>query len=172
LILYFLSLLNTLLNGISNIVSLSYYDYKTTFNIIFLAVVFVVLTALLYFLWRKSDGIVKLLAGNVDEQNITITLSNTGLMSVVLRITGVVLLVSNIPRLLGTLVYYAYEGFGGNGSFMASEMRQWVIIGVSCLLGLWLAFGAKWFAGVLKSIWNAGTKPPGDDDGEAPPPEA
>ena len=71
--------------------------------------------SVLFFAWRKTDFILKRVAGDLDEESLTITTSNTDLFNVIVRVFGIYLLLSSMPKLLGLLSVHIY-----NASFYSS----------------------------------------------------
>jgi hypothetical protein len=67
---------------------------------------FGVYSAILALLWLRTDWIVRVIAGNIDDSELVISTSNLDLIRVSMQILGMVLLATSIPKLLGLGAYY------------------------------------------------------------------
>jgi len=142
---------------------LSVFEYGSEFeSYLVLAIIIGVTLAgaiILYFAWRKSDWLVKKLAGDINENELVINTSNLDLINVVMRIVGMVLIIVFIPKLAGLIVYrgvlvYAYQDIGFSSNATASEIKEWITVIASFLIGLWLVLSGTGIFKFFNKIWN------------------
>lgn len=127
---------------------------------------FLITILILFIVWRKTDWLVGLIAEEINDTELTINTNNVELITVVVRILGIVLLVTNL-RLLVALI--------GNRWILGSiypdvyiqtsvnDMRQWIAAIVGLLLGIWLVLGGKGIVIALDKIWSAQQAGKGND---------
>ena len=173
LVFLFINLVIQVVNYISQIL-LNSHIYATAsekFNvfpyIIGACIAFVVFSLVLLFLWRKTNGVVKFIAGDVTENELAITTTNSELYRVVMHILGIYLIVSSIPYIAGTLgysIYYeninetVYQSIGG------MNIESLIIKGITVLLGIWLVIGNNPIMKVINSVKNYVQPPLNDED--------
>ena len=123
---------------------------------------FGVYSAILALLWLKTDWIVRVIAGNIDDNELLITSSNLDLVRVAMQILGMVLLATSIPKLLGLGAYHfrilnLVEKLDVPSSAVsqATELQSFVIIIVTFLIGLWLVLGTRGIVKAIDSVMNA-----------------
>jgi hypothetical protein len=151
LVFTFLQIITYLVNYISTALSyrgLEYAETQTTYNplsnIIAASVVFVIFTLILITLWWKTDRIIKFIAGDISENGIVITTSNSELFRVIMRILGVFLIVTNIAYIVVILGYYFfYLKSNISGGLQTTQIQNIIIHSITVLLGAWLAIGNK-----------------------------
>jgi hypothetical protein len=146
----FIQSLITLINYISNFIYAVHHIYSENYDILFsLAVPIGSLLLgifILYIIWWKTDWLVKVLAGELSDNELTISTSNLDLMKVALRILGIFLLVNSIPNLLGLIGYhYSFpeEMRRFSTEIYANEIKNYIIVGVKIIFGVWLSLGTK-----------------------------
>jgi hypothetical protein len=149
IILMSLQLLTLFANGLANIVDL------------LIIGVALVGALILYILWRKSDWLVKKLAGDINENELVINTSNLDLINVVMRVIGMFLILISIPKLAGLIAYrgvlanaYTDMLLASNARATASEIKEWITNIGTLLIGLWLALGGAGIVQVFNKIWN------------------
>ena len=115
-------------------------------DIIGMSIAFIIVSLLLLLLWWKADKVIKFIAGDISDNEITINTSNEDLHRVIMRILGIIIVVSNVPYLIVTAGYYFFYSHLPDQirvDFSTNEIRQMAIHGVTILLGIWLAVGNK-----------------------------
>jgi hypothetical protein len=116
---------------------------------------------LLYFLWRKSDWLVGVFAGNFNENELIISSSNLDLVTVVMRVVGICLVITSLPSLLGLAIYHAriVQTFHGvitlDEATQANELQQWITVIGTILAGLWLVLGGRGIAEAVDKKFSA-----------------
>jgi hypothetical protein len=177
LVFLFINLVIQVVNYISQIL-LNSHIYATAsekFNvfpyIIGACIAFVVFSSVLLFLWWKTNGVVKFIAGDVTENEVAITTTNSELHRTIMRFLGIYLIVSNVPYIAGTLGYYYYYVNVSRPAlfdWQTSEIRQLIIQGITVLLGIWLVVGnytiKKVTNKIINGIKNYIQPPPPNDD--------
>jgi hypothetical protein len=125
--------------------------------------------AILCIIWWKTDWLVKILAGNIDDSALIINISNVDFITVALQIIGVYLVVTSIPDFLGLAVYHIliHDKFPGYelSELEVQETKQWVITIATFLIGFLLASGSKW---LVKRIKGTGNSEPSKNDEDQP----
>ena len=118
---------------------------------------FIIGTLVLYFLWRKTDWIVRIIAGNLNDNELVIKTSNLDLLKVAMRLFGIYLLIASIPDLFGLLTYYIRM----NNELMytahvqATTLRSSVSNIITIGIGVWLVIGTRGIAKVIDNIMDA-----------------
>lgn len=109
------------------------------------------LAAILIILWRKSDWLVAVLAGNINETELVISTTNLDLITVVLRILGICLVLTSLPALAGQLTSYGImkDLFPSPLDYQARMIENLVKTGGTILIGAWLLFGGK---GIVETV--------------------
>lgn len=161
-----LQLLTFFANGLANIVNLLVHpefssDFNTYLGSAIIIGVALIGALILYILWRKTDWLVKKLAGDINENELVINTSNLDLINVVMRVIGMFLILISIPKLVGLIVYrgvlanaYTDVLLASNARAMASEIKEWITNIGTLLIGLWLALGGAGIVQVFNKIWN------------------
>ncbi len=113
----------------------------------------------LCFLWWKTDWLVKLLCGKMDNGALVINTSNIDFITVMIQIIGIYLVVTSIPDFIGLAVYYVqirskYPGFDIS-EYQVQETKQFVITGVTFVIGLLMLSGSKWFVKKIRGVENS-----------------
>jgi hypothetical protein len=123
---------------------------------------FVVYSAILALLWIKTDWIVRVIAGNIDDNEIVISTSNLDLVKVAMQILGMVLLATSVPVLLGFIAYHfrithLYEELelSVTATQYATELRSFVEYIVKLVLGTWLLLGTRGITRAIDKVMNA-----------------
>lgn len=112
---------------------------------------FIVLLAILFILWLKSDYIVQKLVGNTEtQQHEVIQVSHPDLYRLILKVMGIFLLVTTIPAISRILYLYWYSHTYNITIFIAS-FADWIPLIVKMMLGLWLIIGNK----NIRKAWDA-----------------
>jgi len=165
IILMSLQLLISFANGLASILNIFNPQYSSGFEL-YLGLAIIIGVALigaliLYILWRKSDWLVRKLAGDINENELVINTSNLDLINVVMRVIGMFLILISIPKLAGLIVYrgvlanaYTDMLLASNARAMASEIKEWITVIGTILIGLWLALGGAGIVQVFNKIWN------------------
>ncbi|MBM4432986.1 MAG: hypothetical protein FJ025_03210 [Chloroflexi bacterium] len=185
IILAFIQVLQFLINNVSySLVSsrmIPYEDvpYPLAYSLIIFITPAAVAIAILVLLWRKTDWLVKVLAGNIDENALVINTSNSDFIKVVMRVLGIILIFISIPNLFGMIAYSAsnsvfFSGLTIPPQMQSNEIERWVTVAVKLLVGLLLATGAippsanrrESIRKIVKKIWNAGTSEEADNKTE------
>jgi hypothetical protein len=114
--------------------------------------------AALFVIWKKTDWLVKILAGDIDDNIVAINTSNLALVSIALQILGIYMVVNFLPDLLGLTynrfrMHEIYAGYS-NSELGIQEIQLWVITIAKLLIGIWLASGSKWMVKFLKGTWS------------------
>jgi hypothetical protein len=124
---------------------------------------FILGVLLLWLLWWKTDWLVKILAGDIDEQELIINTTNLDLFWLAIRILGVYILVGAVSDLFGRVAYQIYienqlEGLRFlSPEEQAMEISQWIKVVVTVLIGVFLVSGVKGvcrgFCKGVKNFW-------------------
>ncbi|RPJ63891.1 MAG: hypothetical protein EHM12_01175 [Dehalococcoidia bacterium] len=147
---WFLSLVQTIFSFANFI---SHPEYGTGLGqYLFMSAALILLiggAVLLVLLWRNTDWLVGVLAGNIDEKQLVINTTNLDLITVVLRILGISLIFTALPALAGHIVNQAIIT---NGPFQvapdvqARAVESMITTGGTILIGVWLLYGGKGIA--------------------------
>ncbi|MBN1643717.1 MAG: hypothetical protein JW856_02715 [Dehalococcoidales bacterium] len=126
------------------------YDYvsEALWDIILLwgiAAFLMILLVLTGFLWWKTDRVVKIIAGNIPESEVSVTTSNSELLRTLMRFLGVCIIVLNIPPVVRVFAYYFATVNTTGGTFPIESLIEEI---VTILLGIWLVVGNK---GIMKA---------------------
>jgi hypothetical protein len=125
--------------------------------------------AILCVIWWKTDWLVKILAGNIDDRALMINTSSVDFITVAIQIIGIYLVVTSIPDFVGLAVYHIQinDKFPGYNlsEFEVQETKQWVITIAIFLIGLLLVSGSKW---LVKRIQGTGNSEPSMDAEDQP----
>jgi hypothetical protein len=132
--------------------------------------IFLAAALILIFLWRKTDWLVGVLAGNMNETELVINTTNLDLITVVLRIFGMCLILTSLPTLAGQLANQAIiksSPFMGAVEVQARTFEGLISTGGTILIGVWLLYGGK---GIVEEVDRQVTrsKKSPTDDTEAP----
>ena len=108
IILFFFKLLYWSINQIYFLIRTR--EYTDYYNVAVPFIIFIGLTVvgfiILFILWKKTDWLVKLVVGDLNENELVINTSNLDLIYSVLRIFGIFLLITALPELLGLAFYH------------------------------------------------------------------
>ena len=172
IIIMFLRLVYSLIQYVSAIFT----SLKYTSPIYILGMIAVGLIGILvlYLLWRKTDWLVRILAGNIKDNELVIKTSNLDLIKVAMGILGIYLLVTSVPDLFGLLVYHIHITKVAPDLLLmpteqALEIKQWVTTTITILVGVWLVSRLRGIEGIVKlinNVWNKGQIIDNDDDEE------
>jgi hypothetical protein len=113
-------------------------------GLITMALVFVLETALLLFIWVKADKVVDIIAGSADEKSLALNVSGAEVTAILLRAFGIYFILRAIPAILGLVVYQVgmNSDSGFRHSFSASDAQQWTVQVVTLLIGIALVLGS------------------------------
>ncbi|MFH1032275.1 MAG: hypothetical protein V1767_06920 [Chloroflexota bacterium] len=117
---------------------------------------------ILWAMWWKTDAIVRILVGNISENELVINTSNLDLIKVSMRILGIYLLATSIPDLFGLIAYHIQnvnlyvELNNIDPKLQADEIKWWVTTGVTILIGIWLVLGSRGIVTAIDKVWTAG----------------
>jgi hypothetical protein len=167
IIIIFVRSLVMLVNNLANLrvmsVQIQLYDepQSTIYYLYGIYIVgFLVVTAILFLIWKKTDWIVKILAGGLNENELNINTSNMDLIKVAMYILGMYLIVTSIPDLFGLLAYHLR--LTGEESELiytaqqkASTIQHFVTSGITIVIGTWLVLGNRGIAKAIDNILNA-----------------
>jgi hypothetical protein len=133
-------------------------DYDLFLPVIILVAAVLILILVIYVLWWKTDWLVRVVSGRTREKELVITTSNLDLFKVAMRILGIVLLVNAIPTLIGLIGYHfsipqEYREFSSY-SQSAGEIKEFIIVGVKILFGVWLIVGSKGIVKAIDKVWS------------------
>ncbi len=165
-LLFFIRLLGAMIANLSNFALWIRGDYASrelaiiSVGSALLIMVFAILV--LYFGWRKTDNIVRILAGDLNEDGLVISTSNFDLHRTLMMFLGAYLIVTSVPNLAGLSANYLFlriqvPGYPGDKGMSASEISNLVVQTVSLLLGIWLMAGGKTIAKIIRNIYNFGS---------------
>lgn len=126
---------------------------------------------ILYILWRKTDWLVRILAGNINENELVISTSNLDLIRVTMGILGIYLLITSIPDLIGISAYHIFitNNLSDRNWFTEDKallIERLVTTICSILIGIWLVSGLRGIKGIIKGINNFWNKAKITNDGE------
>jgi hypothetical protein len=120
--------------------------------------IFIVVTIALVLLWRKTDTIIKMVAGNISDNEIVINTTNSELYRIIMRVLGIIIIVTNVPSFLVTLGYnFLYIKIINDVPYEISAsgiITELLIRGISILLGIWLIIGNKSIVNAKNNIMN------------------
>jgi hypothetical protein len=120
--------------------------------------IFIVVTIALVLLWRKTDTIIKMVAGNISDNEIVINTTNSELYRIIMRVLGIIIIVTNVPSFLVTLGYnFLYIKIINDITYEISAsgiITELLIRGISILLGIWLIIGNKSIVNAKNNIMN------------------
>jgi hypothetical protein len=110
-------------------------------------------------LWWKTDWLVKLLCGNIEDSALVINTSNIDFITVIIQIIGIYLVVTSIPDFVGLAVYHIqirnrFPGFDIS-ELQVQETKQWVITSITFVIGLLLASSSKWLVKRIRGTNNS-----------------
>jgi hypothetical protein len=131
-------------------------DYDLFFHVIFLVASSLIVLLVIYVLWWKTDWLVRVLLGRTRDRELIISTSNLDLFRVAMRILGIVLLVNAIPELIGLAGYHfsipeEMRLIGYPDS--ASEVREFIIVGVKIIFGIFLVVGTRKIVDTIDKVW-------------------
>lgn len=156
IVIMFLKSLLGLVNNLSGVlINPALYEYRYSFYTvaISLAIIFTGML-ILYLLWRKTDWLVRIIAGNINENEVVISTSNLDLIKVAMRILGIYLLVTSVPTLIGMISYHLSLGSEFPRQ-MAMILKDYVTEVITILIGAWLVLGTKGINKVVDNVLNA-----------------
>ena len=120
---------------------------------------FIIFTLILYFLWRNTDWIVRVIAGNLNDNELVIKTSNLDLVKVFMRIFGIFLIVTSIPELFGLAVYHIVliipDELMYSPISRATTLMNIVTIVLTMGVGTWLVIGTRGITKVIDNVMNA-----------------
>ena len=120
---------------------------------------FIIGTLVLYFLWRKTDWIVRTIAGDLNDNELVIKTSNLDLLKVAMRMFGIFLLVTSIPELIGLSAYHIRLTTASELIYSPVEQATTIMNFVSSIItiaiGAWLVIGTRGIAKVIDNVMNA-----------------
>ena len=121
---------------------------------------FIVMTVILFLLWWKTDWIVKIVLGVLDENELSINTSNKDLIKVAMYILGLWLLVTSIPDLFGIFAYQIRlmeenPDLIYTAGQQAVTIRDVVSYVITIVIGAWLVLGNKGISKVIDTVMNA-----------------
>ena len=152
IILFFFQLLRQFLSAISSFTYMSHYSgYEDiAFPLAIVIATGIVAIIVLVVLWIKTDWLVKVIAGDLNENELVINTSNSDLIKTALRILGLFLLITSIPELLGLASYHIRIENELSNAFMSLSPEQkahltqeWILLIVKIIIGIWLTTGLK-----------------------------
>jgi hypothetical protein len=150
-------------NNLANFVSFLNFqpDLSVYLSASILAVIIIVIATILSMAWMKSDWLVKKIAGDIDDNKIAITTGNVDLINVIMRVVGMVLILISIPKLAGLIVYrgflvtiYRDVLLATNSSLGATEIKEWITVVGTLLIGLWLVLAGTGIFKFFNKVWN------------------
>ena len=134
----FLNLVSTIPYYISN------YQYFAGDEILYISIVsgfYVLLIALLFILWLKTDFIMKLLLGKLGAQSQEIVqISSPDLYKLLLKVMGIYLIVTTIPT-MSRLIYSYWYNNTQDITLPNHMFVEWLPLIVQIILGVWLIIG-------------------------------
>jgi len=132
-------------------------SYNVDVEIGILVAAFIIGIVILYFLWRKTDWLVRVLAGEMDDSVLTVNTTNLDLISVAIRLLGIYLLATLIPRLIGDIQFYfsiqeilsdAYA------SDKAAAIKPIIVNTITILIGAGMVMGTRRITKTIDKIMN------------------
>jgi hypothetical protein len=155
-----IQLLFAIFNEVSWFFTDNVFSDKNTLKLIEIIIgVGIIELAVLFVMWKKTSWLVKILAGDINDNILAINTSNLALISIAIQILGIYMIVNFLPDLLG-LTYnrfrmqQIYAGYS-NSELGIQEIKLWVITIAKLLIGIWLASGSKWLVKRLKGSNNS-----------------
>ena len=157
----FISLVNNLLNMISQLVfSFDVYEeYPWGYISVFIAIV--IAAILLVVLWRKTDWLIRRIVGDMGDHEISISTTNLDLIRVAMFVFGTVLIVTSISGVIGFLYFIndAPSYYERAWSIMGPHERTRIVTGqiepiVKFVVGIWLVVGNRSVVGIFNRILN------------------
>jgi hypothetical protein len=124
-------------------------------------------------LWWKTDWFMRILAGEISDQEPVISISKPELFDFAIRILGIYLVVRYIPLLIGLIAYRISIAIASPEEFylyntpLVYEIEQWVVVSFYILIGLFLASGIKGMktiGRIIRNFWNRAILSSGDID--------
>ncbi len=162
IIIIFIQALIALIYSIANVYS--YFrvvvgDYNLAVPIAIMVGAMLLVTLILYVLWRKTDWLVRITAGEIPEKELVITTSNLDLYKVAIRVLGMYLVVTALPDLIGLFGYHLSipresEYYLLSGEINANEIRELLEIGVRLIAGVVLIIGSRKIVNTIDKIWD------------------
>ncbi|MDO9334381.1 MAG: hypothetical protein Q7T57_07675 [Dehalococcoidales bacterium] len=144
----FLNIITYIPASIVNAFSMKEFYLDSRLTGIIYAVLLLLLLIVLFFLWRKTDYIVKKLVGEVDAQEQIINISGSDLYRLLLRIMGIYMILTTIPeisRILFQYFYYQADVFALHNF----DFIYWVPQIVKIIIGICLVIGNE---GIRKGL--------------------
>ena len=119
----------------------------------------VIYTLILCLLWWKTDWIVRIIAGNSDDNELVIKTANLDLLKVAMRIFGIFLIVTSIPDLFGLATYHMVLIPESDLIYTpvqkANGLMNLVTTIVTMAIGAWLVIGTRGITKVIDHVMNA-----------------
>jgi len=128
----------------------------------------VVIALVLIFGWWKADNIGRLMAGDMDDDKLVISTSNSELYTVLITFLGIYLLATSIPGLITHLSEAIFFFSSLNNNLVLSEqlsLNKYQILSqfagqlIALAIGIFLTFQGRTVSGWLTKMWNLGMKP-------------
>lgn len=120
---------------------------------------FVIGTLVLYFLWRKTDWLVRTIAGDLNDNELVIKTSNLDLLKVAMRMFGIFLLITSIPELIGLSAYHIRLIHESDLVYspiqQATTIMNFVSNMITIIIGAWLVIGTRGIAKAIDNLMNA-----------------
>ena len=136
------------------------YDYTVHPSVITLALSITGILVLLI-LWWKTDWLMRVLAGEISDQELVISSSKLELFDFAIRILGIYLIVRYIPLLIGLIAYRISIVITSlEEPYMppiAYEIERWVTTSFYILIGVLLTSGMKGMktiGRIINNFWN------------------
>lgn len=106
------------------------------------------------FLWLIAGRLGKSMIGDIGSTGLTLTISANELQSIAIITLGIILLVANLPVLVGQVFQYlSLSSLDGDNKILKTQMQIEFIISILKLgLGLMLIFGVRPIVRFLKSL--------------------
>jgi hypothetical protein len=127
-------------------------DLDLFLPVIVLVAAVLIVILVIYILWWKTDWLVRVLTGRTREKELVISTSNLDLIKVAMRILGIVLLVNAIPTLIGLISYYFIRP--EDVYYSRPEAREYIIVGVKIVFGIWLIIGSRGIVKAINKVWD------------------
>jgi hypothetical protein len=115
-------------------------------------------------LWWKTDWLIRVLAGEISDQELVISISKSELFDFAIRILGIYLIVKYIPLLMGLIAYRMSAVIAPEEHMFhmpqTYEIEWWVKISFYILIGVFLASGMKGMktiGRIISNFWNKAT---------------
>ena len=166
LIVMALQLLSLIYNSAMNIlVYQQSYNYEYAVHPSFITLALSIAGILvLSILWWKTDWLMRMLAGEISDQELVISTSKPELFDFAIRILGIYLIVKYIPLLMGLIAYRVAAIIVPDEhlSYMPPtyEIEWWVKISFYILIGIFLTSGmkgTKTIGRIITNFWNRAT---------------